>query len=276
MVATILLEGGALHSGCPSTPPGPELACGELVEPVETAASAAPGTMPREEPPSGNLARSNCFAVQEFGPGWLYRCAGWRNPARWFPSWAVRIISTTLFSLSGQVAVVIGGTGELCGAMAEGLAGAGAEVVLVGRNEKKAGARLARIAALGAAGAGSTPPRPRTGSNCRACSTPCSSVRAGWMWCQRRRHEFRDAVPRDRRGGVRPHHAGELQGRVSWVARCSASTWSSAAREARSSISVRCRAWCRCPGCSPTRRARPRCTTSARTWRGNGRPRTCG
>ncbi len=57
-----------------------------------------------------------------------------------------------LFSLSGQVAVVIGGTGELCGAMAEGLAGAGAEVVLVGRNEGKAGARLARIAALGGKG----------------------------------------------------------------------------------------------------------------------------
>lgn len=54
-----------------------------------------------------------------------------------------------LFSLTGQVAVVIGGTGELCGAMAEGLAGAGAEVVLVGRNADKAQARLERIAALG-------------------------------------------------------------------------------------------------------------------------------
>jgi len=58
----------------------------------------------------------------------------------------------TLFSLNGQVAVVIGGTGELCGAMAEGLAGAGAEVVLVGRNGEKAKARLARIAALGGKG----------------------------------------------------------------------------------------------------------------------------
>jgi NAD(P)-dependent dehydrogenase (short-subunit alcohol dehydrogenase family) len=55
----------------------------------------------------------------------------------------------TLFSLAGRVAVVIGGTGELCSAMAEGLAGAGAEVVLVGRNEAKASARLARIAAIG-------------------------------------------------------------------------------------------------------------------------------
>jgi NAD(P)-dependent dehydrogenase (short-subunit alcohol dehydrogenase family) len=55
----------------------------------------------------------------------------------------------SLFSLTGKVAVVIGGTGELCGAMAEGLAGAGAEVVLVGRNEEKAKVRLDRIAAAG-------------------------------------------------------------------------------------------------------------------------------
>ncbi|HEY9249058.1 MAG TPA: SDR family oxidoreductase [Rariglobus sp.] len=55
----------------------------------------------------------------------------------------------SLFSLQGKVAVVIGGTGELCGAMAEGLAGAGAEVVLVGRNEEKAAARLAKISAGG-------------------------------------------------------------------------------------------------------------------------------
>ena len=54
-----------------------------------------------------------------------------------------------LFDLSGQTAVVIGGTGELCGAMAEGLAAAGAEVVLVGRNPDKARARLERIAAAG-------------------------------------------------------------------------------------------------------------------------------
>lgn len=56
---------------------------------------------------------------------------------------------SSLFSLQGKVAVVIGGTGELCGAMAEGLAGAGAEVVLVGRNAEKAAARLAKIQAAG-------------------------------------------------------------------------------------------------------------------------------
>jgi NAD(P)-dependent dehydrogenase (short-subunit alcohol dehydrogenase family) len=59
---------------------------------------------------------------------------------------------TSLFGLEGKVAVVIGGTGELCGAMAEALAGAGAEVVLVGRNPDKAAARLARITAAGGRG----------------------------------------------------------------------------------------------------------------------------
>ena len=54
-----------------------------------------------------------------------------------------------LFGLSGQTAVVIGGTGVLCGAMAEGLARAGAEVVLVGRSEEKARARIATIGAAG-------------------------------------------------------------------------------------------------------------------------------
>lgn len=58
-------------------------------------------------------------------------------------------MKSDLFDLGGKVAVVVGGTGELCGAMAEGLAAAGAEVVLVGRNEEKARARLARIEAAG-------------------------------------------------------------------------------------------------------------------------------
>lgn len=55
----------------------------------------------------------------------------------------------SLFNLAGKVAVVTGGTGALCGAMAEGLASAGVEVVLVGRDQKKAEARLAKIAAAG-------------------------------------------------------------------------------------------------------------------------------
>jgi NAD(P)-dependent dehydrogenase (short-subunit alcohol dehydrogenase family) len=54
-----------------------------------------------------------------------------------------------LFNLHGQVAVVIGGTGELCGHMALGLAQAGANVVLVGRSEAKAKDRIQQIEAAG-------------------------------------------------------------------------------------------------------------------------------
>jgi NAD(P)-dependent dehydrogenase (short-subunit alcohol dehydrogenase family) len=50
-----------------------------------------------------------------------------------------------LFSLQGRVAVVVGGTGVLCGAMAEGLAAAGASVALVGRDAAKAKTRLEAI-----------------------------------------------------------------------------------------------------------------------------------
>jgi len=54
-----------------------------------------------------------------------------------------------LFSLNGKVAVVIGGTGELCGAIAEGLAAAGATVALVGRDAVKAQKRLDKISKEG-------------------------------------------------------------------------------------------------------------------------------
>ena len=57
-----------------------------------------------------------------------------------------------LFSLHGRTAVVIGGTGELCGAIAGGLAGAGAKVVLVGRDAGKAEKRLDAIRAAGGEG----------------------------------------------------------------------------------------------------------------------------
>jgi NAD(P)-dependent dehydrogenase (short-subunit alcohol dehydrogenase family) len=51
----------------------------------------------------------------------------------------------SIFSLEEKTAVVIGGTGELCGTMAEGLSKAGAEVVIVGRNEEKAKSRISNI-----------------------------------------------------------------------------------------------------------------------------------
>lgn len=54
-----------------------------------------------------------------------------------------------LFSLQNKTAVVIGGTGELCGAIAEGYAAAGAEVVIVGRDQAKADKRLETILSSG-------------------------------------------------------------------------------------------------------------------------------
>ncbi len=57
-----------------------------------------------------------------------------------------------LFGLHDKTAVVIGGTGELCGTMAVGLARAGAEVVLGGRIPEKAEKRLAEIESHGGKG----------------------------------------------------------------------------------------------------------------------------
>ena len=57
-----------------------------------------------------------------------------------------------LFTLAGKTAVVIGGTGELCGSMAVTMAEAGAEIVLVGRSEEKAKAKLELITAAGGSG----------------------------------------------------------------------------------------------------------------------------
>src|SRR6476619_6591643 len=54
-----------------------------------------------------------------------------------------------LFNLTGETAVVIGGTGVLGGAMAEGLAQAGARVSLLGRNAARGEARASKINAAG-------------------------------------------------------------------------------------------------------------------------------
>ena len=54
-----------------------------------------------------------------------------------------------LFDLSSEVAVVIGATGVLGGALAEGLASAGASVAVVGRNEERGRARVDAIRGAG-------------------------------------------------------------------------------------------------------------------------------
>src|SRR5579871_1122136 len=56
---------------------------------------------------------------------------------------------TKLFSLAGEVAVVIGGGGVLAGAMAEGLAAAGARLAIAGRTREHAEERAHAIAAQG-------------------------------------------------------------------------------------------------------------------------------
>lgn len=56
-----------------------------------------------------------------------------------------------LFNLSGDVAVVIGATGVLGGALAEGLAAAGARVAVLGRNAERGTACVGRIREAGGA-----------------------------------------------------------------------------------------------------------------------------
>jgi len=58
-----------------------------------------------------------------------------------------------LFDLKGEVALVIGATGVLGGALAEGLAEAGAKVAVLGRNADRGESRVRRIKGFGGAGA---------------------------------------------------------------------------------------------------------------------------
>ncbi|NBS14832.1 MAG: SDR family NAD(P)-dependent oxidoreductase, partial [Verrucomicrobia bacterium] len=55
------------------------------------------------------------------------------------------------FDLAGEVAVVLGGTGGLGGAMAEGLAAAGAKVAILGRNKERGETRAKEISKSGKA-----------------------------------------------------------------------------------------------------------------------------
>lgn len=58
-------------------------------------------------------------------------------------------MTSTLFDLTGETAVVLGGTGVLGGGMASSLAAAGAKVAVVGRNAERGQARVREIEAAG-------------------------------------------------------------------------------------------------------------------------------
>ncbi len=58
-------------------------------------------------------------------------------------------MSSSIFDLKGDVAVVIGATGVLGGALADGLAAAGAAVAVLGRNAQRGEARVQAIRAAG-------------------------------------------------------------------------------------------------------------------------------
>jgi NAD(P)-dependent dehydrogenase (short-subunit alcohol dehydrogenase family) len=61
--------------------------------------------------------------------------------------------TNSIFDLSGEVAVVIGATGALGGALAQGLAEAGAKVAVLGRNTERGNARVKTIQKRGGQGA---------------------------------------------------------------------------------------------------------------------------
>jgi NAD(P)-dependent dehydrogenase (short-subunit alcohol dehydrogenase family) len=58
-------------------------------------------------------------------------------------------MTSNLFDLSNETAVVVGGTGALGGAMAQALAEAGAQVAVLGRNETRGAQRVAAIETAG-------------------------------------------------------------------------------------------------------------------------------
>ncbi len=62
---------------------------------------------------------------------------------------SLSLMATNLFDLSGEVSVVVGGTGTLGGSMASALAAAGSRVVVAGRNAERGEKRAADIAKAG-------------------------------------------------------------------------------------------------------------------------------
>jgi len=70
---------------------------------------------------------------------------------RYLMSTKVQDYLERLFSLKGEVAVILGGSGTLCYEMAEAMAKVGAKVVLVGRDKEKGEQKASRLVGLGLA-----------------------------------------------------------------------------------------------------------------------------
>src|SRR5213593_4257197 len=61
----------------------------------------------------------------------------------------ITLMKTSQFNLKGKVAIVTGGNGGIGLGMARGLADAGADIAVVGRNEEKSKAAVAELAKRG-------------------------------------------------------------------------------------------------------------------------------
>ena len=155
---------------------------------VHRAGAAGPALHVRLDAPGSDARPSD---PGDAGPasGPLYRGAGRPfRPASRRPSGGYRgeglaiMVDASflqgLFGLDGQVAVVIGGTGVLCGAMAEGIARAGAAVVVAGRDPAK-GPPASRRSRRPAVGRSSSPSTSWTAGRSRGCWRPRWNASAG-------------------------------------------------------------------------------------------------
>ncbi len=88
-----------------------------------------------------------------------------------------KYMSGGLFDLGKDVAVVIGGTGGLGGAMAEALAACGAKVAVVGRSADRGAARVAAIEAAGGTAVFQAADAMGKSSLAQACETIQSNLR---------------------------------------------------------------------------------------------------
>ena len=120
-----------------------------------------------------------------------------------------------LFSLTGEVAVVIGGGGVLGGAMATGLAQAGADVVILGRSKDSADARARAIEALGRSCHWHRVRRHQQAGLQQALETVIDALWPRRHPGQRGRGEFRHALFRNYRSRMAPDSGYRPDQRIS-------------------------------------------------------------